>query len=116
MTYLVVKALLSGLVIAVASEVARRSPGLGGLIVSLPLVSILAIIWLWRDTGDAQRIAAHAEATFWYVLPTLPMFLALPAMLRAGMNFWVALLGACALTIALYGAMVWSAPRLGIRL
>ena len=116
MTYLLVKALLSGLVIAIASEVARRSPGVGALIVSLPLVSILAIIWLWRDTGDTARIAAHAEATFWYVLPSLPMFLALPAMLRAGLNFWLALLAACALTVALYGIMVWAAPRFGIRL
>ena len=116
MTYLLVKALLSGLVIAIASEVARRSPGLGALIVSLPLVSSLAIIWLWRDTGDTDRIAAHAQATFWYVLPSLPMFLALPALLRAGMNFWLALFLACALTIALYLAMAPFAPRFGLKL
>ena len=116
MTYLLLKALLSGLIIAVASEVARRAPGLGALIVSLPLVSILAIIWLWRDTGDTVRIAAHAEATFWFVLPSLPMFLALPALLRAGMNFWLALLLACALTVALYLAMVAIAPRFGLKL
>jgi hypothetical protein len=116
MTYLLVKALLSGFIIAVASEIARRSPGLGALIVSLPLVSILAILWLWRDTGDTARIAAHAQATFWYVLPSLPMFLALPALLRAGVNFWLALLLACALTIALYLAMTALAPRLGLKL
>ncbi|MDQ4086610.1 MAG: DUF3147 family protein [Pseudomonadota bacterium] len=116
MTYLILKALLSGLIIAIASEVARRSPGLGALIVSLPLVSILAILWLWRDTGDTDRIAAHAQATFWYVLPSLPMFLALPALLRAGMNFWLALLLACALTIALYLAMIGLAPRFGLKL
>ena len=65
---------------------ARRSPSLGALIVSLPLVSLLGILWLWRDTGDIGRIADHAESTFWYVLPSLPMFLVLPAMLRAGMG------------------------------
>lgn len=116
MTYLLLKALLSGLIIAIASEVARRSPGLGALIVSLPLVSILAIIWLWRDTGDTDRIAAHVQATFWYVLPSLPMFLALPALLRAGVNFWLALLLACALTIGLYLAMAALAPRFGLKL
>ena len=78
MTYLLVKAVLSGIIIVAASEVARRSPGLGGLIASLPLVSILAIIWLWRDTADTERIAAQLEATFWFVLPSLPMFLVLP--------------------------------------
>ena len=116
MTYLLVKALISGIVIAVASEVARRSPGLGALIVSLPLVSILAIIWLWHDTNDGARIAAHAEATFWYVLPSLPMFLALPAMLRAGVSFWPALFAAALLTILLYLAMVAVGPRFGLRL
>lgn len=116
MTYLLVKALLSGLIIAIVSEVARRAPGLGALIVSLPLVSILAILWLWRDTGDPARIAVHAQATFWYVLPSLPMFLALPAMLRAGLDFWLALLLACALTIALYLLMVALAPRFGLDL
>jgi len=84
MTYLLFKAVLSGIIIVAVSEVARRNPGLGGLIASLPLVSILAIIWLWRDTADAERIAAQLEATFWFVLPSLPMFLVLPAMLRHG--------------------------------
>jgi hypothetical protein len=115
-TYLILKALLSGIIIAVVSEVARRSPGIGALVVSLPLLSILAIMWLWRDTGDTERIAAHAEATFWYVLPSLPMFLALPAMLRAGIGFWLALILSCALTVALYSAMVALGPRLGLKL
>jgi hypothetical protein len=78
MLYLTVKAALSGIIIAIVSEVARRSPTLGALIVSLPLVSILGILWLWHDTGDAERIGAHAQSTFWYVLPTLPMFLLMP--------------------------------------
>lgn len=90
--YLALKALLSGIIIAVVSEVARRSTTFGALIVSLPPVSLLAIIWLWRDTGDAQRIANHAEATFWYVIPSMPMFLALPYMLRSGVGFWWAML------------------------
>jgi hypothetical protein len=55
------------------SEIAKRSPAFGALVASLPLVSLLAIIWLWRDTGDTVRIANHAEATFWYVLPSMPM-------------------------------------------
>ena len=116
MFYLVVKALLSGVIIMAVSEIARRSPSLGALVVSLPLVSILAILWLWRDTGDRLRIAAHAEATFWYVLPSLPMFLAFPAMLRAGMSFWLALGLSCVLTMALYALTVVIAARFGMRL
>ena len=68
MIYLTVKAALSGIIVMIVSEVARRSPGMGGLIASLPLVSILGIMWLWRDTPDVERIAAHAEV---YVLVRL---------------------------------------------
>lgn len=116
MLYLAIKALLSGVIIAIASEVSRRWPGVGALIVSLPLVSLLAMIWLWRDTHDPVRLALHAGATFWYVLPSLPMFLLLPRLLRGGMGFWPALALGCALTVALYGLLVLAAPRLGIRL
>lgn len=116
MLYLVAKALLSGIIIAAVSEVAKRSPALAALIVSLPLVSILAVLWLWNDTGDPERIASHLQATFWYVLPSLPMFLVMPAMLRAGIGFWVALLIACILTSALYVAMVWLLGKIGVAL
>lgn len=116
MTYLLIKALVSGVIIAIVSEVARRSPGLGALIVSLPLISLMGMMWLWRDTHDPERLAAHAQATFWYVLPSLPMFLALPALLRRGVSFWPALGAGCVLTIALYLLMVWIGPRFGLRL
>ena len=116
MFYILIKALLSGVIVAAVSEVSRRSPGYGGLIASLPLVSILGIIWLWRDTADIRRIADHSTATFWFVLPSLPMFLAFPAMLRAGFNFWLALGLACLLTMTLYATTIWALPKMGIRL
>jgi hypothetical protein len=116
MLYLVLKALLSGVIIMAVSEIAKRSPAFGALVASLPLVSLLAIMWLWRDTGDTKRIADHAEATFWYVLPSLPMFLAFPALLRSSMPFWWALLASCVLTVVLYFATVIVAARFGVRL
>ena len=116
MLYLLIKAALSGAIIAIASEVARRWPGWGALIVSLPLVSVLAMIWLWRDTRDPLRLAAHAEATFWFVLPSLPMFLLIPLMLRQGVPFWLTLAAGCLLTMALYSTMVWIGPKIGLRL
>jgi hypothetical protein len=116
MLYFALKAALSGIIVAIVSLVARRYPGLGGLIASLPLVSLLGMIWLWRDTHDPVRMAAHAEATFWFVLPSLPMFLIVPAMLRGGSSFWAALLTGCAATLALYGAMTILGPRFGLRL
>ena len=67
MLYLTIKALISGAIIAAVSEIAKRSPGLGALVASLPLVSTLGMIWLWRDTQDPARMAAHASSTFWFV-------------------------------------------------
>jgi hypothetical protein len=116
MLYLITKAVISGVIIMAASEAAKRSPTYGALVVSLPLISILTMVWLWRDTGDNQRIAALSEGTFWLVLPTLPMFLVLPAMLRNGLAFWTALAASCALTVALYMMAVWLLPKLGINL
>jgi len=114
--YLAIKATISAIIIVAVSEIAKRYPGLGAMIASLPLISILGMIWLWRDKPDAANMAAHAEATFWFVLPSLPMFLLVPALLRHGVSFWAALVAGCLLTIALYAAMVWAGPRLGIRL
>ncbi|MEP2829771.1 DUF3147 family protein [Parvibaculum sp.] len=116
MFYAIVKAALSGVLVMVVSETAKRSPAFGALVASLPLISVLGIVWLWRDTGDVERIAAHAEATFWYVLPSLPMFLVFPALLRHGIGFWPALGLGCALTVILYLITVWIASRFGIAL
>lgn len=116
MTYLIFKAVISGVIVAIVSEVARRSPGLGALIASLPLVSILAMIWLWNDTSDAERIATHAEATFWLVLPTMPMFLLVPWLIRSGVQFWTALGLGCLLTIALYVLVISIGAKFGLRI
>ena len=114
MTYLLIKAAVSGIIVMAVSEVARRSPGLGGLIASLPLVSILAMIWLWQDAADTERVAAQSEATFWFVLPSLLMFLVVPAMLRHGLGFWSALALSCLLTMGLYSLMIWALARFGV--
>lgn len=116
MGYLLLKATLSGLIIAIVSEIARRAPGFGALIASLPLISVLGMIWFWRDTGDPVRMAAHAQATFWFVLPSLPMFLVIPMLLNRGMAFWPALALGCAMTVVLYLVMVWALAQFGVEL
>lgn len=116
MLYAAAKALISGVLVALISETARRNAALGAMFASLPVVSVLGMIWLWRDTGDANRLADHAEATFWYVLPSLPMFLLVPALLRRGVHFWPALGAGCALTVVLYGVTILIAARFGVRL
>tara|TARA_R110002167_G_scaffold321089_3_gene526928 strand:- start:575 stop:925 length:351 start_codon:yes stop_codon:yes gene_type:complete len=116
MLALLAKALVSAVLIMAASEVARRQPGFGALIASLPLVSVLGMIWLWSARPDAENMARHAQATFWYVLPSLPMFLVIPMLLRRGVPFWPALGLGCALTIVLYLAVTGLGPRFGLKL
>ncbi len=116
MLYFILKCSISGVLIGVVSTVARRYPGFGALIASLPLVSVMGMIWLWRERPDAANMADHAQATFWYVLPSLPMFLLIPWLLRKGAPFWPSLVSGCLLTIVLYAVMTWAARRLGLRL
>lgn len=116
MLYLLAKAAISGALVAAASEIAKRYPGLGGLIASLPLISVLGMIWLWRDTRNVEQLASHSTGAFWFVLPSLPMFLIIPAILRKGGGFPLALGAGCGATLALYLVMIGVGPRFGLRL
>jgi hypothetical protein len=116
MLYLLFKAAISGVIVALVSETAKRYPGSGGLIASLPLVSVLGMIWLWRDTHDPDRMAAHVSGTLWFIAPSVPMFVLIPFLLKRGIAFWPALAWGCVLTMALYAIMIWAAPKFGIRL
>src|SRR5581483_1513346 len=109
MLYLIIKAALSGAIVAAVSEIARRYPGWGGLLASLPLTSLLAMIWLYRDSHDPERVAELVGSTFWFILPSLPMFLVLPWLLRSGMTFWIAMALSIAGTLILYAAWFWAA-------
>ena len=113
---LVAKALLAGAMIAAIAEIGKRLPAMAALVASLPLVSVLGMIFLWYARPDTENMARHSEATFWFVLPSLPMFLAIPLMLRSGVNFWIALGLGCAMTVGLYLLMVQFGPKLGMRL
>ena len=96
MTAFAVRAILSGIIIALIAVIGRKAPAAGALIASLPLISVVGM--------------------FWYVLPSLPMFLLLPWLLRSGFNFWFALSSGIALTLLLYLVTIVIAARFGVRL
>ena len=108
MSAFLLKVLVSALLVAAASELARRSSVLGALLASLPLTSILALCWLWRDAAPSDQIAAFATNIFWLVLPSLLLFLVMPALLRAGFGFWPSLGAGCAATAAAYALGLWA--------
>jgi hypothetical protein len=116
MLYYATKLLLSAAIIVAVSEVAKVNVTLGALIKSLPLVSILAMIWLYVDTHDAGRISQLSIGTFWLVLPTLPMFLVLPALLRHGLGFYASLAISVMVMVACYLVAVPLLSRFGIEI
>lgn len=113
--YLLLKGLLSGAIVVVAGEAARRSSVWGAILVSLPLLSILALIWLYRDTGDAGEVADLSWSILWVIVPSLTFFVVLPLALRS-MGFWAALPLACVATGIGYAIWIWAARRLGFDL
>ena len=98
----IVKTIISALVIVLVTEISKRSSALGAFFLALPIVSITAIVWIWMETKDAEKIANLTYDTFWYVLPTLPMFLMITWMLRNQYNFYLSLAICCVITAILF--------------
>lgn len=115
MVYIIVKYLITAAVVVLASEAAKRSDKLGALISSLPLVTILTLIWLHIENQSNEKIENHAYYTFWYVLPTLPMFLIFP-ILHQKTGFWPALTVCAGITILLFGLTSLMMKKFGIHL
>ncbi|TGM46214.1 DUF3147 family protein [Leptospira vanthielii] len=115
MLYLIIKYLVTAALIVIISEIARRNDRMGSLIASLPLVTILTLFWLKFENASAEKISNQAYYTFWFVIPTLPMFLLFPK-LNANYGFWVAILSNIVFTIVLFYLYQLVLNRLGIRL
>jgi F0F1-type ATP synthase assembly protein I len=115
MSWLITKYLLTAGIVVLVSEIAKRSDKLGGLVAALPLVTILALIWLYVEHQPTEKIANHAWYTFWYVVPTLPMFLVFPLLLPR-IGFWPTLLACVALTMVCFGLWALALRRFGIEL
>ncbi|MBI1732889.1 MAG: DUF3147 family protein [Gammaproteobacteria bacterium] len=115
MYWLITKYLVTAAVVVLVSELARRSDRLGGFVGALPLVTILALIWLYAEQQPQQKLANHAYYTFWYVIPTLPMFLVFPALLPR-FGFWPTLLACIILTVFCFGLFAFALRRFGIEL
>ncbi len=116
MLYFALKVLISALLIATISELARRHSSLAALLAALPLTSLLAFIWLHIEATPANQIADLSTQIFWLVLPSLVLFLIFPLLLRIGVNFWLSLSLSAAATIVCYFALLPLLRRFGVNL
>lgn len=107
MIYYIIKIILSACLIVLVSEVAKRNSLAGALLASLPLVSILAFVWIYLDTGDMQKVSELSRQIFWLVIPSLVLFLALPVFIKNHFNFYLGLSLSMALTAGAYFVLVW---------
>ena len=111
-----VKLLVTAAVILFVTKIQLVNDRLSALLIALPLTSLLAMVWMHHDKQSSERLANHAEGTFWFVLPTLPMFLIFPWMLRNGWGFWASIAANCFITVVLFWLTVVVLRRFGIDL
>lgn len=116
MSYYLLKTVISAILIVAISEIAKRSTLAGGILASIPLISLLAMLWLYIDTKDVVRVSALATSIFWLVLPSLALFVSLPLLLRSGISFYPAMAIAIAITGLCYLLMVTSLNHYGVKL
>lgn len=116
MFYYAIKIILSALIIVAVSEIAKRSSGFAALVASLPLTSLLAIIWMHVEGSQSLQIAEMVEQVFWLVLPSLVFFLIFPVLLKQGLDFWLSLFLASTTTITTYLVLLPILRRFGVNL
>ena len=115
MAFAVARYLFTAGVIALVSELAKRSDKIGAFVAAMPIVTVLVLIWLFLEDQPDQKIANHAWYTFWYVLPTLPMFLVFPYLMPR-IGFWLSLAASVLLTATLFAALALMLRRFGVEL
>jgi hypothetical protein len=111
-----VKIAITTILIVVVSEVAKRSTFVGAILASIPLISVLAMIWLYIDTKDVTKVSSLSISVFWLVIPSLALFLTLPLLLKQGLNFYLSISISIGLTVGCYWIMVSALDHFGIEL
>ena len=114
-SYYVIKIAVTTLLVVAISELSKRSTLMGALLASVPLVSVLAMIWLYADTRDAAQVATLSRSVFWLVLPSLALFLVLPILLERGYNFYASLAASIGVTIVVYFVAIAVIRHFGLR-
>jgi hypothetical protein len=112
----VIKLLLSSGIIVIVSEIAKKNTLIGGLIASIPLVSVMAMIWLYIDTKDIENINALSKSILWMVVPSLALFISLPVLLKSGVNFYISMGISILVTMGCYWLMIAALAKFGIKL
>ncbi|MCP4180854.1 MAG: DUF3147 family protein [bacterium] len=116
MVYYIVKIAVSSIILVIISEISKRSSFIGAILASIPLVSVLAMFWLYIDTRDISKISELSSSVFWLVIPSLALFITLPLLLKQGLNFYISISVSTVITILCYWLMITVLNHFGIKL
>ena len=116
MAWYIVKVIITALLVVLISEISKRSSLIASILASVPLVSVLAMIWLYVDTKDTSKISALSTGIFWLVIPSLALFVTLPVLLKKEINFYISISASIAITVICYYLMIIILGRFGIKL
>lgn len=116
MTYYILKIVITTLLIVLISEIAKRSSFVGAILASVPLVSVLAMLWLYLDTKDIHKVSALSFSIFWLVLPSLSLFATLPLLLKQGVGFYLSISISIGITVLSYWLMISALNHFGVKL
>jgi hypothetical protein len=105
--YFLIKTLITAIIVAAVSELARRYSLIAAALASLPLTSILAFIWLYHDTHDLQKVSDLSHSVLWLVIPSLLFFIMFPLFIKYGFRFYPALLASCVIMSAGYALFIY---------
>ena len=114
--YTIIKLLISSLVIGFVSEISKKSSFIGGFIASIPLISVLSIIWLYMETKNIENIKNLSISIFWMVIPSLSLFVSLPFLLKSGINFYLSLILSILITAICYFLTIFILSKYGVKL
>jgi hypothetical protein len=115
-TYYIFKIVITTLLVVVISEIAKRSSFMGALLASIPLISVLSMLWLYVETKDVAKVSALSTSIFWLVIPSLSLFVSLPLLLKQGINVYVSFAISLGVTIACYYLVIGIAKHLDLSL
>ena len=116
MAWYIIKVIITALLVVLIAEISKRSSLIASILASVPLVSVLAMMWLYVDTKDTNKISALSTGIFWLVIPSLALFVTLPVLLKKEINFYISMGASIAITVICYYLMIIVLGRFGIKL
>ena len=116
MTLYAIKIVITVLLVIIVSEIVNKSSLYAGIFASIPLVSVIAIFWIYIESKDVTKIIALSNSIFWLVIPSLVLFITLPILLKNGINFYVSISTSIIMTVICYFSMIYILGKFGIKI